>query len=247
MANVKNAGVRELIIDECLRDQRGHSIKEMMELVNKALELEGLNPITSENSIRNDICNIANRWKQKIKTERRGHAIYFSYDDPTFSIFKCQFTRKELMMFHVILMNLKFLDAYQGSFLYSILSEALERHLQLRCYQLPFLMYEYIPTQKELENFDRLCEHIWSRTVVSITCQQGRAGPEQHTIHPYLMRQECLRWHLLGRNEKSQGPVRVPVRCILSVEPDKQTTFIPNTLFDVKGYYNALQKQVEDG
>ena len=58
MANVKSASVREIVIDRCLREQRGYTARELMERVNETLEFEGLRPITSVNTIHNDLVNI---------------------------------------------------------------------------------------------------------------------------------------------------------------------------------------------
>lgn len=240
MANVKSAGVRELIIDKCLQERRGYTITQLMERVNKALRMDGLRPVTSGNTIRNDIENIANRYKQPINRVKRGHAIYFSYRDPTFSKFKCQLSNTELRLFHNILMNLKFIDLYQGSIMYNEMSEALKEQLQLRFYQQPILLYENIPTEKELETFRVLYDCICSQTVVRLTYQLGRAGPRIDTVHPHFMRQQRQQWHLLGQKAKDNNPICLPVRCIMEIEEDEQTEYVPNKKFDVEKYYQSL-------
>jgi len=243
MANVKSAGVRELIIDKCLQERRGYTITQLMDCVNKALRMDGLRPVTSGNTIRNDIENIANRYKQPINRVKRGHAIYFSYRDPTFSKFKCQLNNSELRLFHNILMNLKFIDVYQGSIIYNEMSEALKEQLQLRFYQQPILLYENIPTEKELETFRVLYDCICSQTVVRLTYRLGSASPEKHTVHPHFMRQEQQRWHLLGQKAEDNNPFCLPVRYIMEVEEDDKTEYIPNTAFEVEKYYNSLYKR----
>ena len=45
MANVKSAGVREIILDRCLRKRRGYTVNELLDKVNKELEFNGLSPV----------------------------------------------------------------------------------------------------------------------------------------------------------------------------------------------------------
>ena len=63
MANVKNGAFRESIIDRCLVSRRGYSTQEIFEKVNEALHNRGDMPITSLNTIRNDILSIESRWR----------------------------------------------------------------------------------------------------------------------------------------------------------------------------------------
>ena len=242
MANVKSAGVREMVIDRCLQDRRGYTIEKLMELVNEALLIDGLRPVTSGNTIRNDIDNIANRWKQAVRREKRGHAIYFSYQDPSFSIFKCQLTNAELRVFYSALINLKYLDVYIGSAVFPELSKKLEEQLHIDCYQLPILLFENCPSGEELEHFRKLYLCILSRTVVKVTYQQNKDGPFQHVIHPYFMRQKQQQWHLLGYNETVANTVCLPIRCILFIEEDKKAVFIPNTTINIHEYYTSLHE-----
>lgn len=243
MANIKSAGVRELIIDKCLQDRRGYTVNELLSRVNKALKTDGLPLVTSGNTIRGDIENIANRYKQPINRVRHGHALRFSYRDPSFSIFKCELSNQELRVFHDLLMNLKFLDVYQGSILFNELSEALKEQLQLRCYQSPVLIYENIPSAKELHHFSLLYDCICSRTVVRLTCQHERAGPEDYIVHPHFMRQQQQRWHLLGCCAERLHPLCLPVRSIQKIVLDEETEYVPNSTFDVDDYYERLYEK----
>jgi hypothetical protein len=140
-------------------------------------------------------------------------------------------------------MNLKYIDVYQGSIMYNEMSEALKEQLQLRFYQQPILLYENIPTEKELETFRVLYDCICSQTVVRLTYQLGNASPERHTVHPHFMRQEQQRWHLLGQKAEDNNPFCLPVRYIMEVEEDDKTEYIPNTAFEVEKYYNSLYKR----
>ena len=63
MANLKNAAIREMVIDQCLRNKRRkYSTKDLMEACNKALTQEGYEEVTSLNTIRSDMRAIEQRW-----------------------------------------------------------------------------------------------------------------------------------------------------------------------------------------
>ncbi len=51
MANVKNAGIREIIIDRCLQNRDGRTVLQIMDACNDALKAHGLRPVTSANTI----------------------------------------------------------------------------------------------------------------------------------------------------------------------------------------------------
>lgn len=241
MANMKNAGVREIIIDRCLQERRGYTIEQLMERVNKALLFDGLCPVTSGNTIRNDIENIANRWKQPMNRIKKGHAIYFSYKDPAFSIFNSQLTDAELRHLHSVLLSVKFLDVYQGCLIYTELSERLKDMLSLDCFQPPILLYENIPSKEELDHFRILYDCIRKHQTVTVSYDDGKEGMMLATVHPYFMRQAQQKWHLLGRDGERQKPTCLPICNILSVERDCLTPFVPNQDFCVDSYYDLLQ------
>ncbi len=242
MANVKSAGVRELIIDRCLQKRRGYTIEELMEKVNEALMFEGLPAVTSTNTIRNDLTNISNRWKKSLVKGKRRQAIVYAYEDPEFSIYNSQLTRAELRQLHAVLMNAKFLDAYQGSIMYPELCEKLSGILELGFYEQPILLYENVPTKKELDHLNVLYDCIQTRKVVLMEYLLGKR-PRSDTIHPYFLRQHRQQWHLLGSENKEKKSICIPIKMVVSIDVDIGTEYIPNTVFDVQDYYEKLFKK----
>jgi len=97
MANVKNAAIREIVIDRCLRHPGGRTVQQIMKECNDALDLHGFRQVTSPNTIRQDFVDIANRWHQVIDCKRSGRHLYYSYRDPNFSIFKNPLSEEEVM------------------------------------------------------------------------------------------------------------------------------------------------------
>ncbi len=242
MANVKSAGVRELVLDRCLRKRRGYTVEELMEKVNETLMFEGLPVITSTNTIRNDLTNISNRWKKSLVKGKRRQAIVYAYEDPNFSIYNSQLTREELRQLHTVLMNAKFIDAYQGSIMYPELCERLAGILELSFYEQPILLYENVPTKKELQHLNMLYDCIQEKQVVFMKYYFEKR-PRSDSIHPYFLRQNKQQWHLLGSESKEQKAVNIPIKTVISIDVDVGTEYIPNKIFDVEDYYKKLFKK----
>lgn len=239
MANVKNAGVREIILDRYLRKRRGYTINELMELVNKHLVLEGFRPITAGNTIRNDLTYISNRWKQPIRESKRRQAICYCYEDPSFSIFKCEFTLAEKQFIHSLLINCKFMDILQGSPLCQELEEHLREELYPDSYEQPILIFENIPNETAEYYFSVCYDSIRSRQPILVVHARNKGKPAS-TIHPYFLRQHRQKWHLLGYDDQQDVVTCICVNDILSIEKDYDAAFIPRSADDVNDYYDAL-------
>jgi len=242
MANVKSAGVREIILDRCLKKRRGYSVNELLEKVNKELEFNGLRPVTSGNTIRNDLTNISNRWQQPIEEFKRGHAVCYRYEDPSFSIYQGQLSRSEIKILHSVLINAKFQDLYQGCSLFDELISKMEGQLYPHAYQQPILLYENIPDERAQRHQTMLYNCIRCQQPVRITFSSGQSGQTSFIVHPYFLRQQDSRWHLLGQEDKTLKPVCISVSDIISIEESKGTIFVPNTTFSAEKYYDALRK-----
>ena len=99
MANTKHSVAREIIIDRLLHERCGYSLYEMLDVVNKELEVNGFRHVTL-NTIRNDIENFQHLYKQKIQVEQRGYRNYYRYEDPEASIFNNVLTFGEIQHLH---------------------------------------------------------------------------------------------------------------------------------------------------
>ena len=240
MANVKNAGVREIIIDQCLQKRRGFTINELMVRVNKALEFERMPLVTSGNTIRNDLENIGNRHKEALETFKRGRAICFRYQKPSFSIYNGQLTDGEMRQLYRLLLNLKFMDQYQGSSICEHLMERIKDQVHLDCYEQPLLIYENTMTLEEQRHILKLCDSMGYKLPVRIEYRQGNSTLAA-IVHPYFLRQERMQWHMMGCDEATRKPLCISTCDIVSVEDADGLKFVPNTLFDINRYYLKLK------
>ena len=114
MANVKNAGIREIIIDRCLQNRDGRTVQQIMDACNDALKAHGLRPVTSPNTIRTDFETISDRWGKAIKCVRKGRNFIYFYEDPNFSIFNNPMSEEEIMRVYCALEVLERFEGKEG-------------------------------------------------------------------------------------------------------------------------------------
>ena len=67
----------------------------MFDKCNDALENRGKEPISSLNTIRNDLLSIENRWNIEVEQIRMGREIRYRYKDRNFSIFNFPFNKED--------------------------------------------------------------------------------------------------------------------------------------------------------
>ena len=242
---MKSAGVREIILDRCLRERKGYSINELLDKVNMELEFNDLRPVTSGNTIRNDLTNISNRWNKAIDEFKRGHATCYRYRDPSFSIFNGQFSLSEIKVLHSVLLNTKFMDLYQGCSLFQELFNKMEGQVYPNAYEQPILLYENIPDERVQRHFESLYDCIRRKQPISIVCERNNGSPAKGIVHPYFLRQKNRQWHLLGLDDQLRKPLCIPVRNIRKIECAEDVPFIPNTTFSAGDYYETLRKNME--
>lgn len=245
MANVKSAGVREIILDRCLRKRRGYTVNELLDKVNKELEFNDLPPVTSGNTIRNDLTNISNRWQKSIEQFKRGHAICYRYADPSFSIYHGQLSRSEIKLIHSVLISTKFMDLYQGCSLFDELITKMEGHLYPHAYEQPILLFENIPDERMQRHQNMLYDCIRRQQPICITFKNEQSNKAAMIVHPYFLRQQDCQWHLLGQENKSHQPVCIRISDIFSIVESGGTPFVENTTFSTEKYYDALRNKRE--
>ena len=104
MANTKNALLRTIVIDRCLRDKnRRYTTKDIMDECNKALSAHGMTEVSSLNTIREDIDAIVERWMIEVQMTSAGRNRFYSYKDPQFSIFKNHISGEQKEKFQKVL------------------------------------------------------------------------------------------------------------------------------------------------
>lgn len=203
MANLKNAAIREMVIDQCLRNKRRkYSTKDLMEACNKALAQEGYEEVTSLNTIRSDMRAIEQRWIAyggKIKEEIQGRNKFYYYENPDFSIYKPELTRDDLDKLNQTLLVL---GRFRGLPQFEWIDELNAR------FKSTFMASPYT---KSIISFDdnidvegkqfisTLFDAIVNKNVLSIRYKPFNYNKEKvYTIHPYYLKEYNNRWFLFG-------------------------------------------------
>ena len=89
MAQVKNVFIRQKVLDRCLRSPKRYSLKDLMEKCNAALEIAGEKPVTSKNTILDDLATIERTYPDAvINREKCGRYVFYEYEDKSYSIYK---------------------------------------------------------------------------------------------------------------------------------------------------------------
>ncbi len=240
MANVKNAAIREIIIDRCLRHPGGRTVLQIMKECNDALDLHGFRQVTSSNTIRQDFIDIANRWHQVIECRRSGRNLYYSYRDPDFSIYKNPLSEEEIMKVYGAL---EVMERFKGQAGFSWLEEV-SAHLRvtLNMGKNPetFISYDDNAQLRGMQHFAQLHEYIRSHQPIVIEYQPYKKQEQlKETIHPYFLKQYNSRWFVLGYNAKYEGLTTFALDRILAVEKSS-VKYIPNTKYNFEEYFKNV-------
>ena len=240
MANVKNAGIREIIIDRCLQTKGGRTVQQIMDACNDALEVHGLRPITSPNTIRADFTTIANRWHQNIKCIRKGRNFYYRYEDLSFSIFNNPMSEDEVMRVYGALEVLERFGGTEGFEWVEELNAHLRASLHMGNSGSSVIAYDDNAQLKGMQFFADLHDYIRSKQPILVK-YRPYTNPEllEELIHPYFLKQFNSRWFVLGYNPKYDAITTFALDRIISIEKSSQK-YIPNTKYNFKEYFNKV-------
>ena len=240
MANVKNAAIREIVIDRCLRHPGGRTVQQIMKACNDALDLHGFRLVTSPNTIRTDFITIENRWHQVIEQRRKGRHIYYYYQDPTFSIFNNPLSEEEIMQVYGAL---EVMERFKGQAGFSWIEE-ISAHLRVSLHMAknpqPIISYDDNAQLRGMEHFALLHDYIRSGQPIIVEYKPYiNPEPMSETIHPYFLKQYNSRWFVLGYNPKYDAISTFALDRIVSIQK-AACKFIENTKYDFDEYFRDV-------
>ena len=238
MANTKHSVAREIVIDRLLHERRGYSLYEMLDIVNRELELQGFREVTI-NTIRNDIDNIKYLYKQKLDIQMRSDRCnYYRYHSPNSTIFNNVLTFGELQHLHSALMSIRFVDPIQGTLMYQELSRRMSGMLDIDNASDPIVIYKNIPSKSSCNRFKALYQNIRTKSPIIITCKK-ETGDGEYTIlvHPYYIMFDCPNYYLLCRDASHGKPAKILISNITHIVKAASTDFVPNSDFPLQDFY----------
>ena len=194
MANHRPYSEREKVLDQRLSDGVGYTCRQLMTYCNNSAEMRGYKPITSKTTLLADLLNIENSYHVVIKKEKRGRELYYSYEDPKFSIYNNELSSKEVEQLQAAI---DIISRYEGLPNFSSLNELKKRfslsvHPQSKSV-VGFSQSEYLEGQ---EFFEELFQAIENKRTILLTYKPFGKDSFSVTIHPYYLKEYNNRWFL---------------------------------------------------
>lgn len=208
MPNSKSADLRIKVIDRCLSDKRRkYSTAEMFALCNEELLKHDFHPITSLNSVRNDIEQIERMYHPYADVEsfREGRNIYYHYADPDFSIYSPPLNSDEVVQ---LTQMLGLLNRFRGMPQFDWLDQVTDRlgaSLKIDVASAEEIVgYDENLDLKGIEYFTPLFNAIIDKQPLKLTYKSFKYDDELIiTVHPYYLKQYNKRWFLIAWNADS--------------------------------------------
>jgi len=240
MANTKNSAIREMVLDRCLRGKRKYTMQDLMDACNKELRNHELSEVTSLNTIRQDLRNIESRYYTIVEDKRVGRNIYYSYKDPSFSIFDALLTEDEMRHLNDTLLMLKRFEGLPQFRWISEMNTRLQTNFMSSGEEAPIIGFDENPYVQGSDYLTQLYDAICHHACLKLTYRPFLSDEAKiHEIHPYYLKQYNGRWFLFGWSQQAQ---RLNTYALDRIEgiSRSDTKYIENTMFDFQEYFEDI-------
>lgn len=233
--------VREYVLDRCLSDtSRDYTLKDLFDACNAALPSE--NRLSSKNSIRNDLREIASRYCIVIDEIREGRHIYYCYQDRSYSIYKHDFSLESLYKINEAFNILSRFHGLSIDLLLDEMNVLVKSKIMVASRKpSPVVGFEYNKAYSPyMRYFHDLFNAICSSRVLEVEYQSFKNKESRvHIVHPYFLQQKYNRWYLLGLNEKHGEITTYALDRIKNVRY-LDTVYIENKEIDFLRYFDHV-------
>lgn len=241
MPKTKNALIRQRVLDRCLGSIRDYSMKDLMDACNKELLSYGELPVTSTNTIREDLNQICSNYPDaNIIPRRVGRNIFYSYEDRDYSIFKIPFKDEEIAQ---LTQTLMILSRFEGMPQFEWVEDFTHRFkssLKLSTLSNPIVGFEENVDLRGREHFAPLFSAISNQQVLSVAYKNFKKDEmDKLIVHPYYLKQYNNRWFLFGLTEPKLRLSVLALDRIESIDTMHQE-YIPNTEIDFQEYFDDM-------
>jgi len=241
MPNTKSALIRQQVLDKYLQKERGYSHQELLEKCNEALELRGDKPVTSLNTIRDDITEIVNSYQVSIESIRKGRNIRYRYKDRDFSIYERPLSDSD---FEILNDAIQTLSLYQGRPTLEWLDD-MQAHLLAstdRTTDERYIVgFEENPYLKGREFFQPLFNAIKNEQSLEITYKSFKQEKETtNVIHPYFLKQYNNRWFLFSLTDGVNRISNYALDRIVAIRESRKRYEPNNGRFDAEEYFRSI-------
>lgn len=213
---------------------------DMMEKCNVALEQAGYKPVSSKNTILEDLRGIESNFPEaRIIQKKSGRYLFYEYEDKNFSIYNIPLDDDGMAK---LAQTIFILSKFEGMPNFEWIDEMIDH----------FKSSLNIPTTKDsvvgfddniyLKNrnhFSRLFSAIIAEQALIITYRPFGKDPIVYDFHPYYLKQYNKRWFLFGCVDGKSNLSNFPLDRIEDIS-NSTVSYLPNTRFD----FNELFEDV---
>ena len=240
MANSKNSANREMVLDRCLRGKRKYTMQDLMDACNKELRNHELPEVTSLNTIRQDIRNIESRYYTLVEDRRVGRNIYYSYKDPSFSIYDVPLTDDEIRHLNDTLSMLKRFEGLPQFRWIAEMNTRLQTNFMSGEEEMPIIGFDENPYIQGVDYLTQLYEAICHHVSLKLSYRPFLSDEAKiHEVHPYYLKQYNGRWFLFGWSQQAQ---RLNTYALDRIEgiSKSDTKYIENSMFNFQEYFEDI-------
>lgn len=215
MAKNKNYSLRERIIDDYLR--RGwYSRQQLEDACNRELEAHGEYPITSRQTIHNDLLTISRKYNVSIDTHMRGRTTFYRYQDHRFTIYKSELTHDD---FSRLKETFQILKRFEGMPQFEWVDELelrLNMGLRRQADNRKIVSFEDFRYNTGMNYFTFIFDAICDKITLKVDYKAfKRSESKAFIISPYHLKEYNNRWYVIG---KSPGYMRCSIFALDRIE-----------------------------
>ena len=233
----KNALLRYQILDRCFSDRHNrYEIEDLVDKVNEAL-LDMYGKTVSLRQIRADINYMRDRVSYNapiLACPIEGRKCYYTYEDPSFSIFNNELSVKEVTELRSTIDMLSRYRGIPGNIWLEEVISNLEYRFGIKTNSDNIIVFDQNEQLKGLEFLSSVIDAAVNRKTLMIQYRTYGGKETSSIIHPYHIREYNNRWFLFGLEESSHGDYRFanrPLDRIVKLSLS-EVEFIPNTIED---------------
>ena len=233
----KNALPRYQILDRCFSDRHNrYETEDLVDKVNEAL-LDMYGKTVSLRQIRADINYMRDRVSYNapiLACPIEGRKCYYTYEDPSFSIFNNELSVKEVTELRSTIDMLSRYRGIPGNIWLEEVISNLEYRFGIKTNSDNIIVFDQNEQLKGLEFLSSVIDAAVNRKTLMIQYRTYGGKETSSIIHPYHIREYNNRWFLFGLEESSHGDYRIanrPLDRIVKLSLS-EVEFIPNTIED---------------
>ncbi len=171
MPNTKSYSTRLRILDRYLGSGHAYTGKQLMDFINRELELRGEPIVTSRTTLMEDLLNIENEYCTVILREKHGRQTTYQYEEKGFSIFSNELSEDD---YNHLEQALSILGKFEGMPQFDWMTQlSADMHLRManREQVASIVSFESSMYNKGMEHFTPIFDAIRKKTTLEIEYQ----------------------------------------------------------------------------